>query len=448
MPQATKERRVPSEAMTPQPVRRRPGSMPRMRTAPNLRPRPWPSAASETSKFTNTFWTSSCSSRNSTSRISFSAASSSTATLVCAPPDHGGLARLAEAGLQRLGHLVQRALLAGDLVAVLRRGDVVCARLDRGVQHRVRVGDLRVERDQAHAVEHEGHRAGLGEVAAVLGEGRADVGGGAVTVVRHRLDDDRRAAGAVALVADLLVGLGVAALRLLDRPLDVVLRHVLGPRGEDGGAQTRVHGGVRQAEPRRHGDLARELGEDAGAHGVHAPLPVHDVLELGMAGHGGLRVRRPGGLEPARPARREAESRSYRRRRSSPPRAETLALGARSGERSAGERGRAPHPGVAAAAAEQLGVRSAFDDLAPLHDVNVVAADDRLEAVRDEDDRAAALQARQASATSRRSCSGSSALVGSSSTRKGASVSSARAMARRWRWPPDRFWPPSARSVS
>ena len=36
----------------------------------------------------------------------------------------------------------------------------------------------------------------------------------------------------------------------------------------------------------RDGDFAGELGEQLGAHRIDAPLPVHDVLELTVAGHG------------------------------------------------------------------------------------------------------------------------------------------------------------------
>ena len=79
---------------------------------------------------------------------------------------------------------------------------------------------------------------------------------------------------------------GVAALRLLDGALDVVLRHVLGAGGEDGGAQARIMVGVGQAVFRGDGDFARQLGEQLGALGVLLPLAEHDVLELRMAGHG------------------------------------------------------------------------------------------------------------------------------------------------------------------
>ncbi len=51
------------------------------------------------------------------------------------------------------------------------------------------------EGDHADPVEHEGDRAGLGEAAAGLGEGRTHVGGRAVAVVGLRLDDERGAAG-------------------------------------------------------------------------------------------------------------------------------------------------------------------------------------------------------------------------------------------------------------
>ena len=44
---------------------------------------------------------------------------------------------------------------------------------------------------------------------------------------------------------------------------------------------------VGQADLGRHRDLARELGEQLGAERVLPPLAVHDVLELGMAGHDG-----------------------------------------------------------------------------------------------------------------------------------------------------------------
>ena len=61
----------------------------------------------------------------------------------------------------------------------------------------------------------------------MLAERVAHVAAGAVAVVGQRLDEHRDAAGAVALVEDGLVALGVGALAgaALDRALDVVLGH-------------------------------------------------------------------------------------------------------------------------------------------------------------------------------------------------------------------------------
>ena len=85
---------------------------------------------------------------------------------------------------------------------------------------------------------------------------------------------------------------GVAARRLLHGALDIVLRHVLGARRLDGEAQARIEGGVRLADLRRDRDLAGELREELGAHGVLLALAMHDILELGMTGHQGLRLAR------------------------------------------------------------------------------------------------------------------------------------------------------------
>ncbi len=121
------------------------------------------------------------------------------------------------------------------------RSHVVGAGFDRRVEHVVLAGDARVELDDSDAVEQERHRPGLGEMPAAFRERGAHVGGGAVAVVGEHLDDDRHPARPIALVADLLVSVGVAALGFLDRALDVVLGHVLGARGQNGGAQPRVH---------------------------------------------------------------------------------------------------------------------------------------------------------------------------------------------------------------
>ena len=120
------------------------------------------------------------------------------------------------------------------------------------------------DRDQAARLELPGDRAGAGQLAAGLGEHRADLGGGPVAIVGLRLDEDRDAARAVALVDDLLELLGVAAAgRLVDRALDVVGGHVDRAGLLDGEPEPVVGVRVAAALPRRDADLAGDLGEDA-----------------------------------------------------------------------------------------------------------------------------------------------------------------------------------------
>ncbi len=84
-----------------------------------------------------------------------------------------------------------------------------------------------VDHDHALLVEQVGDGAGLAEDAAVLAEQVADVGAGPVAVVGQRLDQQRDAAGTVALVEHRLdlIGIDPLAGALRDRALDVVLRH-------------------------------------------------------------------------------------------------------------------------------------------------------------------------------------------------------------------------------
>jgi hypothetical protein len=124
------------------------------------------------------------------------------------------------------------------------------------------------------------------EVSARFGEIRAYIGGRAVAVVCHGLDDDRRATRAVAFVANLIVALRVGSGCLLDGALYDIARHVLGARRDDRHAQASIHRGVGHPKLGRDCDLARQLGEQLGLHRVLPPLAVHDVLELRMSGHG------------------------------------------------------------------------------------------------------------------------------------------------------------------
>ena len=107
--------------------------------------------------------------------------------------DPGLLERGADGGQRRgLGrHLEQVAVLA----------DVVGAGVDRRDQV-VLVVALAIDDDDALLLELPGDRARLAEAPAGLVECVADLGAGAIAVVGERIDQDRGAAGAVALIDD------------------------------------------------------------------------------------------------------------------------------------------------------------------------------------------------------------------------------------------------------
>ena len=171
----------------------------------------------------------------------------------------------------------------------MRRDHVLGAGVDRRLQHGIGARDVGVEFDHADMIEHEGDCAGFGEVASALGEGRAHLACGTVAIVGQYLDDDGDTGGSISLVADLVIALGIAAGRFLDRTVDIVLRHVLGTRRQHRGAQPRIHRGIGRSHPRGDGDLARQLSEQLGFRRILPPLAVHDVLELRMSSHASLR---------------------------------------------------------------------------------------------------------------------------------------------------------------
>src|SRR5580692_10059843 len=270
-PQPTKVSRLPSISITPQPVRRRPGSMPRMRTG-------WRIGATVMGYFILHAGVSRLAraisyQRHTSQRVRDTSLPTHLGDQcvgsleigvdildvvmlvqqvdqlqqllaglvvhrhgILRLPRQRRLAGLAEFCLQRLGDLPEGLLRGIDLVTVLAGGHVVGAGLDRRIQHRIVGGDPGVIFDDPGAIEHEGHRTGFTEIAAGLGEVGADVGRRAVAVVGRCLDDYGETARTVALVANLVVILTLAADRLLHRALDRVLRHVLLAGGDDRGA--------------------------------------------------------------------------------------------------------------------------------------------------------------------------------------------------------------------
>ena len=189
--------------------------------------------------------------------------------------------------LDRVLHGFEHRRLGDHFPVLAVVAQVVGAGFEHGVQQLLLVDAGLLDDHVALLREHPRDRVLRAEVAVVLAQHVADLADGAVLVVGHRLDDDRRAAGAVALVVDLFVGdarqLAGAA---LDRPLDVLGRHVGRLGFGDHGAQPRVHVEVAAAIPGRDGHFLDEAREQLAALGVKRALLVLDGVPLGMAGHG------------------------------------------------------------------------------------------------------------------------------------------------------------------
>ena len=110
---------------------------------------------------------------------------------------------------------------------------------------------------------------------------------GTVAVVSHRLDDDGDAGRTVAFVSDGLVVIRVAgAERLVDRALDVVIRHVGGFRLGDDSCEAGIVIGVAAAALfDGHDHLAGDLRERLRALGVLRAFGFLYIMPLGMSGH-------------------------------------------------------------------------------------------------------------------------------------------------------------------
>ena len=178
-----------------------------------------------------------------------------------------------------------------DVVAVLLDRKILGFEFQRQLDQRLLVDPgllhrFTVEREEAPPVEHPGDAAVLAEVSAVLGEQMPHFGHGPVPVVRQRLDQDRDPAGAVALVGDLLVGHALEFPGpLLDRPVDVVPRHVVGLRLRQRVAQPGIARRIAATEPGRYDNLLEDACEDLAAFGVLRRLLVLDRAPLAVTGH-------------------------------------------------------------------------------------------------------------------------------------------------------------------
>ena len=186
--------------------------------------------------------------------------SSSTGDEILRPPDDLGRFRLADRLFQSLGDIAET--LEGhddDVVVSPELSTFIGAGHDRRFHDRVGAARLGLVDDLSDMIEHEGDGARFAERATGPREIGADRARRTVAVVGQRLDDDGDAAGAIALVAHLVIVLAVIAERLLDGAVDIVLRHVLGAGVLDRETQARIHLGIGKAELRGDGDLAGEL---------------------------------------------------------------------------------------------------------------------------------------------------------------------------------------------
>ncbi|CAG9237355.1 hypothetical protein PSP6_740025 [Paraburkholderia tropica] len=193
-------------------------------------------------------------------------------------------------GFQRVLDLLEVVRRADHFdTAVVVRHDVVGARFERGV-HQLVFGRARREHELADVIEHERHRAVRAHVAAELRECVAHFRDRAGAVVGHGVDDDRRAADAVAFVADFFVVRAVDATHAaLDRAVDVVLGHVRVIGLVDGQTQTRVRVDFAPAHARRHLDFLDEPRPDLAALGISRGFLVFDVGPFRMTRHTFLR---------------------------------------------------------------------------------------------------------------------------------------------------------------
>src|SRR6185312_11171580 len=155
---------------------------------------------------------------------------------------------------------------------------IVGAGIERGFEQLVLAAGLaRVDEEFTDVLELERDRTRGAKVAAMLAQGAAYVGDGALRIVGHAVDDERDPRWAITLVADFLHLCGILAAGALERALDGVLGHVSGQRLVDAGTQARVAGRVRAAAARGDGDLADQLGEKFSATRVLGVLATFDA---------------------------------------------------------------------------------------------------------------------------------------------------------------------------
>src|SRR5438477_5445688 len=149
----------------------------------------------------------------------------------------GGDARV----LERLSYCVELVVGSGNNILFLLRCQLLRASLQGDLKKSVFLDGTPRDGDPPLFVKHVGDASAAGQVPVVPAKDAADIGRGAVFVIRRHFDDHGHAAGSVAFVDDLVEMLRFHAFTgpALDGALDVVVRHALGARGQNSAAQTR-----------------------------------------------------------------------------------------------------------------------------------------------------------------------------------------------------------------
>src|SRR5438105_11039702 len=171
--------------------------------------------------------------------------------------------------------------------AVIVIDHVIGTCFQRSIDQLVLIGPGREDK-LAAMPEQKRDRAVGPEIAAVLGERVAHVGDRSNAIVGKAVDDHRGAVDTIAFIAYFVV---VDAFELagaaLGGAIDGVLRHVVGRCLIYGESQSRVGRDIAATEFGRDRDLADEAGEDLAALGVGRSLLVLDVRPLAVASHDG-----------------------------------------------------------------------------------------------------------------------------------------------------------------
>ena len=206
---------------------------------------------------------------------------------VLGPHGHLSHFRLETGGLQRVFHSFEIGVRGQHLDGAIVAGDDVFGTgLQRHFHHLVfrRAGG---KNQLATVLELKGHRPLGAQIATVLAERVPHLSHGAHAVVGHGVDDDGRAANAVALIANLFQRLAFEVARgFVHVVLDAVGRHIGGLGLFNGQPQAWVHGRIPATGAGGHRDLTNDTGPNLAALFVLTAFAVLNIRPFAVSSHG------------------------------------------------------------------------------------------------------------------------------------------------------------------